>query len=75
MNQADYELIKKCITYGAPAVAPELMGALNKIVTNSNELERLLREAQAKAEESEIEAQKKDKSEKPKVDSKPKGTK
>lgn len=49
MNQNEYELIKDCIAYGAPAVQNKLMAAFNEVVNNSNKLTMLEQEAAAKA--------------------------
>lgn len=48
MRQQDYEIIVKSINYGVPALASELITALNVIVDNSN---RFLEDQRIKAEE------------------------
>lgn len=48
MRQQDYEILVKSINYGVPALASELITALNVIVDNSN---RFLEDQRVKAEE------------------------
>lgn len=38
MNQIQYEIIKKLIQNGAPALAEELLGALDAYINDHNEL-------------------------------------
>ena len=50
MRQQDYETIIACIQHGAPAMAQQLIGALNNAVESVNELRELKRKQEAKAD-------------------------
>jgi hypothetical protein len=67
MDQNSYNLIMSCIQYGAPAVAPQLIQALNTVVEKANqfvELQRIKLEEQRKAEEAKKDAEMKAKADK-----------
>lgn len=60
MDQNNYNLIMSCIQHGAPAVAPQLVQALNTVVEKANqfvELQRVKREEQRKVEEAKKDAE------------------
>lgn len=72
MDQHSYELIMSCIQHGAPAVAPQLINALNVVVEKANQLTELQR---AKLEEArKAEAAKKDAEEQAKKEAAVKST-
>lgn len=67
MDQNSYNLITSCIQHGAPAVAPQLVQALNTVVEKANQLVELQRaklEEQRKAEEAKKDAEMKAKADK-----------
>ena len=49
MRQQDYETIIACIQHGAPAMAQQLISALNNVVESANELRELKRKQEAEA--------------------------
>lgn len=56
MKQADYEIILACIQHGAPALAPQLVPALNNTIENSNNFISQQRQAAEEAKRLEQQA-------------------
>lgn len=66
MKQTEYESIIKCIEHGAPALATDLVEALNNDIRLAMERTQELRDAEAAARAKAIEEQNKRKAAEPK---------
>ena len=58
MKQNQYEAIIACINYGAPALANELIRALNQVMENSNAFIQAKLQAEEAARKAQQEAEK-----------------